>query len=235
VTVIDVVAMDSSQQLRENLLGVLAGAEAKPGFVTFANLPGDLGMAQGQVIEGELDGPQLLRGAGEGISPLLPALEYVMDFDDGSGGDGGGDEAGDAAVTAVGGVPAGVIALATVDVELGQLSEAMEGFAAKAETGDVSEVVDVVNFTGAVGAGGLLEVIVSHAAAVVGDADAPLLGVYGDGNAAGSGVEGVFGQFSDDGGDRVDDFSGGDRMNHVIWEGGDGGQGWGHSRRGLQR
>lgn len=42
-----------------------------------------------------------------------------MYFNDGSGGDGGGDEAGDAAVTAIGGVPAGVIALATVDIELG--------------------------------------------------------------------------------------------------------------------
>lgn len=148
-----------------------------------------------------------------------------MDFDDGSGGDRGGDEAGDVTVTAIGGVPAGVVALATIDVELGELSEAMEGFAAKAETGDAPEVVDVVNFTGAVGAGGLFEVVASHATAVVGDADAPLLGVDGYGDATGFGVEGVFGEFSDDGGDRVDHFSGGDRMNHVVREGDDFGGG----------
>lgn len=101
----------------------------------------------------------------------------------------------------------------------------MEGFAAKAETGDASEVVEVVDFTGAVGAGGLFEVVVSHATTVVGDADAPLLGVHGDGNAAGSGIEGVFGKFSDDGGQGVDDFSGGDRMNHIVRKGGDLGHG----------
>jgi hypothetical protein len=226
---------DASQQLRENLLGILARAEAKPGFVTFADLPGDLGMAKGQMIKGELDGPQLLRGVGQGLSPLLPALEYLMHFDDGSGGDGGRDEAGDAAVTAIGGVPAGVLALATVDVELGQLREAMEGFAAKAETGDAFEVVEVVNFTGAVGAGGLFEVVVSHATAVVGDADTPLLGVYGDGNAAGSGVEGIFCEFSDDGGQGVDDFSGGDRMNHIIREGRDLSVNWRPVGRGVGR
>ena len=90
--------------------------------------------------------------------------------------------------------------------------------AAKAERADAQQIV-VVEFRGGVAIHRQRQIGVRHAAAVVGDADAPPPAAVGENvDRRGAGVERVLDQFLDDAGRPLDHFAGGDAVDDGFGE-----------------
>ena len=99
----------------------------------------------------------------------------------------------------------------------GDGGDARQRFAAKAEGGDVFEVVEVADFAGGVGSEGEGEVVGVDAAAVVAHADEFAAAVFDvDVDLRRAGVDGVFDNFFDDGGGAFDDFARGDLVDEAA-------------------
>ena len=95
--------------------------------------------------------------------------------------------------------------------------DARQCFAAKAEGGDVFEVVEVADFAGGVGGEGEREVVRMDAAAVIADADEFAAAVFDvDVNVGRAGVNGVFDDFFNHGSRAFDDFAGGDLVDEAV-------------------
>ncbi len=145
--------------------------------------------------------------------------EEVADGDGGADGKAGVFDAEDVAAGDLDEGAGGLFGDAGFELEAGDAGDGGQGFAAEAEGGDGEEVVGGAELGGGVALEGEECVVLDHAVAVVGDADElAAAGFDLDADAGGSGVEGVFEEFFDDGGGAFDDFAGGDLVRHDVGE-----------------
>ena len=195
--------------------GEVAATVVTEGFAVVFQVDADARMAEGEALHELLDVGALGALAFEEFFPRRGVVEKVTDFDGGAGRVCGGTDGEPQMRTDAPGLFLSFGAAGQGG--FGDGGNAGQSLAAKAEGGDVFEIVDVLDFAGGVGGEGENEIVGMDAAAVVADADEFAATVFDvDVNVGRAGVDGVFDDFFDHGGGAFNDFAGGDLVNETV-------------------